>query len=87
MEQHPCGRCRVWNGSREEILKLLNDEGTQCNSCAYEPVIRTVTRQFRWQVPQWGVVNGEVVLPVWIVERLQLGIATGIGRVHTLERA
>ena len=66
-----CSRCSGWNASVEEVLKVLEYEWDACEGCAYAEPMRLVARQYRLRQPQWWVVNGKGVIPIWIVERLR----------------
>ncbi|MBI4191404.1 MAG: hypothetical protein HY525_12820 [Betaproteobacteria bacterium] len=69
--QSSCGRCSGWTGSLEDVLAILNGEWSACEDCAHKEVMRVVAKQFRSRQPQWWVVNGKAVIPIWIVERLR----------------
>ena len=66
-----CRRCTRWTASVEEVLEVLEMEQGACEGCAHEDLMRSVTRQYRMRLPQWWVVNGKRVIPIWIVEQLR----------------
>lgn len=66
-----CGRCPGWTNSLVDVLSFLNDEWSACEGCTQKEVMRVLARQFRSRQPQWWVVDGRVVIPIWIVERLR----------------
>lgn len=70
MGSNSCARCLGWTNSPKDVLALLNNEWNACASCAHKKVIGTVAEQLRLRQPRWWVVNGRVVVPIWIVERL-----------------
>jgi len=66
-----CRRCTRWTASVEEVLKVLEHEWSACDGCACDEGMRMVRRQYRMRQPQWWVVDGKGVIPIWIVERLR----------------
>ena len=66
-----CGDCSGWTGSLENVLAILNGEWSACEDCAHKEVMRVVVRQYQLRQPQWWVVGGRVVIPMWMVERLR----------------
>ena len=72
-----CGRCRGWAESLVGVLDVLENGWSACEECSNHQVMRVVAKQFQSRESQWWVVDGRVVIPVWIVEhlrnRLQIG--------------
>ena len=66
-----CGRCPGWTDSPLDVLAVLNGEWSACEGCPDKEVMRIVAKQFRSRQPQWWVVGGRVVIPMWMVERLR----------------
>jgi hypothetical protein len=66
-----CRGCIESSDSTGEMVEVLNNGTSECASCPHEPVIRNVNEQFRMKRPRWWLVNGEVVVPVWLVERVK----------------
>lgn len=66
-----CNRCSGWTASVEEVLEVLEKKGSACERCAHGELMRLVTRQYRMRQPQWWVVDGKRVIPIWIVEHLR----------------
>ena len=75
--QISCGRCPRWTGSLEDVLGILNGELSACEVCAQREVMQVVAKQFRSRQPQWWVVDGRAVIPIWIVERLRTRYQNG----------
>lgn len=53
------------------VRDLLRHNWDTCENCSFEKDFRTVAQQFQMRKPQWWVVNGKSVIPVWIIERLR----------------
>ena len=51
-----------------EALHALNNQLIPCEHCAHQAIMHVVADQFRMGMPQWWVVDGAVVVPIWIVE-------------------
>lgn len=66
-----CGRCRGWTESLVGVLDVLENGWSACEDCAHHKVMRVVAKQFQSRESQWWVVDGRVVIPVWIVEHLR----------------
>ena len=54
--------CDPW-----ELLKRWDT----CGSCPKENELRAAARQVWSRKPQWWVVNGKTMVPIWLVERLK----------------
>ena len=72
-----CGRCPGWTNSPVDDLSFFNDEWSACEGCTHKEVMRVLARQLRSRQPQWWVVDGRVVIPIWIVERLRNRFQSG----------
>jgi hypothetical protein len=55
----------------EGVIQILAKQWSACEHCAHQSVIRKLVEQFRMRRPRWWVVDGDVVVPIWIVERLK----------------
>lgn len=69
--QISCGRCPGWTGPLVDVLEILNGELSACEDCPHKEVMQVVAKRFRSRQPQWWVVDGRAVIPIWVVERLQ----------------
>ena len=68
MSSNSCDRCLWWTNSAQNALQLLNDGKSVCATCAHGKVLRIAAAQFRSRHPKWWIVDGVVVVPIWIVE-------------------
>jgi hypothetical protein len=69
-----CGRCLLAAKTvtdAVEGLAALIDSASPCESCVHQSAMRIVAEQFRMRLPRWWVVDGKVVVPIWIVELLK----------------
>ncbi len=66
-----CHRCGEAFRSVETVLKILKNEWIQCESCMQPAAIPVLIKQFRLRMPRWWVVDGTVLVPIWIVESLK----------------
>lgn len=66
-----CGRCPGWTGSIEDVLEVLSGKWRACEACTEREMMRAVVHQHRSRHPQWWVVDGRRVIPIWIVEHLR----------------
>jgi hypothetical protein len=73
LQSTTCSRCAAWAESPAETLKFLKGERQTCPGCPHQAKIELVARQFQANCSKWWVVNGDVVIPVWITERLHSG--------------
>jgi hypothetical protein len=71
VEAKTCGRCLGWTDSLEKVREILNNQFSACEGCAHQAQMQVVTEQFRMRLPRWWVVQGNVVVPIWIVELLK----------------
>jgi hypothetical protein len=53
-------------------MEFLRGVRTACDSCRRQPGMRAVIEQFQMRQVRWWVVNGVVVVPIWIVEHLRM---------------
>ena len=72
-----CGRCPAWTDSLVDVLDVVEKRWSACEGCAHEEDIRAVAVQFQSHQSQWWVVDGRVVIPIWIVERLRYRFQNG----------
>jgi hypothetical protein len=66
-----CTGCLGSAESIDDVLKILKDEWSACDSCPGAPVVRVLAEQYRRRHPQWWVVDGNLVVPIWIVEKIR----------------
>lgn len=66
-----CRNCLGSCSSTEETVEILQGESTLCTGCDEYTTLVTISEQYRSQRPRWWQVNGEIVVPVWIVERVK----------------
>lgn len=71
MEEKVCRKCLGACSSTEEKVEILHGESSVCVDCPRQPIIQAVSEQFRSQRARWWQVNGEIVVPVWIVEHVK----------------
>ena len=71
MKTEACRRCIESAQAAGEIVAFLKEPPEKCRNCADAPVIRALSEQFKMRTPRWWVVNGIVVVPIWIVERIK----------------
>jgi hypothetical protein len=55
----------------EGVQSILRGEWSACETCAHHVAMNVLIDQFRNRRPQWWVVDGAVVVPIWIVESLK----------------
>jgi hypothetical protein len=63
-----------WNSSPEQVRIILCNAESACKNCKHHTDIRAVATQFLAGLPKWWVVNGRVVVPIWIVEQLKMNL-------------
>lgn len=66
-----CGRCTNWADSPSEILKVFKGQLEMCENCGHKKLIVVAIRQLQSNHPRWWVVDGKVVVPIWVQERLR----------------
>jgi hypothetical protein len=71
LDEKICRNCLGSCSSTEETLGILQGESTLCVGCDEYTTLVTISEQYRSQRPRWWQVNGEIVVPVWIVERVR----------------
>lgn len=72
-----CGRCPGWTDALIYAQDVLDEKKSACVGCTHEAVLRVVAKQFQLRQSQWWVVDGRVVIPIWVVERLRSRFQTG----------
>ena len=53
------------------MITILKAEAEICEGCPEQPVLQTVSEQYQAQRPRWWQINGELIIPVWLVERIK----------------
>lgn len=71
MNSTVCRRCTDIFNSVESVIKILQNDWGRCTGCANGDVLDALTKQFRLRAPRWWVVDGAVIVPIWIVEKLK----------------
>ncbi len=71
MPVESCRHCIESVTSVHEALAILNSPPRRCETCSQAKTMRNVVEQFRTRQPHWWVVDGAVVVPIWIVELLK----------------
>jgi hypothetical protein len=69
-----CGHCLVSAKTVADALEALDaliNPASPCETCTHQSALRIVVKQFRLRLPRWWVVDGKVVVPIWIVELLK----------------
>ena len=69
-----CGRppCTgKWASSPSGVLKALKGKQDTCEDCPNKKALEVVSLQYKSHHPQWWVVDGKVVIPIWVQERLR----------------
>ena len=57
--------------SVESVIRILQDDWGRCEGCTNGDVLEVLIKQFRLRAPRWWVVDGAVIVPIWIVEKLK----------------
>ena len=71
MEQKRCRICLEESPSTDGMITILKAEAEICEGCPEQPVLQTVSEQYQAQRPRWWQINGELIIPVWLVERIK----------------
>lgn len=71
MNSNFCRRCAQAFTTVESVINILQNDWGRCGSCANSNVLEILTKQFRLRSPRWWVVDGAVIVPIWIVEKLK----------------
>ena len=66
-----CRRCTDMFHSVESVIRILQDDWGRCEGCTNGDVLEVLIKQFRLRAPRWWVVDGAVIVPIWIVEKLK----------------
>jgi hypothetical protein len=77
MNSGSCRHCIELAETAREALEVLNNPPKQCMTCIQSPIMRIAADQFRMRLPHWWVVDGTVVVPIWIVELLKSHVEIG----------
>lgn len=54
-----------------KLFSLLKGQLQPCRDCRQRKIIDTMVKQFKSKQPRWWIVNGAVVVPIWVLERLR----------------
>ena len=68
-----CQQCCEFYGSVAGVKELLSGKWQGCEDCPRAKTISVMVRQYQMRLPRWWVVDGAVVVPIWIVECVQKG--------------
>jgi hypothetical protein len=71
MNSEACRDCIASKTSPEKVIEILLNQPSQCKNCAHQDVIRVVANKFRTRLHKWWVINGTVIVPIWIVESIK----------------
>jgi hypothetical protein len=71
LENKACRGCLGACSSTEDTVEILHGESSLCANCPQQPVIQTVSEQYRSRRPRWWQVQGRLVVPIWIVDRVK----------------
>ena len=71
MQPKSCARCLGWTESIESVDAALKKQWQASEACAHQRLMWTAIDQLRTGRTAWWVVNGSVVVPIWIVEQVK----------------
>lgn len=71
MHSGSCSFCLEWTGSEEKVVDALRGRWRASTACAHQTLMQVAIAQLRKGLPSWWVVEGSVVVPIWVVEILK----------------
>jgi len=69
--QRTCGRCLGWADSPTVVEAVLSERFSACAGCPNHSDMHVVSQQYSLHQPRWWVVDGESVVPVWLVDKFR----------------
>jgi hypothetical protein len=73
MEPNTCSYCleRVKSLSDRGMTDFLQSENDDSEGCPHDREFRVAAMQYRLRKPQWWVVGGKPVIPMWVIEQMR----------------
>jgi len=72
MNPKSCRACFESAQSIDAVREVLSPTFSTCDHCTHKSVMHSLKNQYQWRLPRWWVVDGAVVIPMWMVELLKI---------------